>query len=67
MYIGCKIREERGLSRQDLSRLSGVPYRTLEYWEKGLRKASDVHQLKKVADVLNVKIEDLIDWGKLEP
>lgn len=64
MYIGYKIREERGLSRQDLSRLSGVPYRTLEYWEKGLRKASDVYQLKKVADVLSVKIEDLIDWGK---
>lgn len=34
MYIGEKIRKERGISRQRLSELSGVPYRTLDNYEK---------------------------------
>lgn len=53
------IREERGLSRAELSRLSGVPLRTLENWENKVRTPHDIEQLKKIADVLNVTIDEL--------
>lgn len=53
------IREERGLSRAELSRLSGVPLRTLENWENKVRTPHDIEQLKKIADVLNVIIDEL--------
>lgn len=54
-----RIREDKGISRADLSRLSGVPLRTLENWEYGNTIPSDIEQIKKVADVLNVSIDTL--------
>ena len=56
-----EIRTHAGLSRAELSRLSGVPIRTLEGWELGQRKPRDVYQLQKIAKVLDCKIEDLIE------
>lgn len=56
-----KIRKQRGLSRIELSRQSGVPLRTLEDWEHRRRIARNVYQLKKVADILKVEIEDLLE------
>ena len=59
-----KIKERReaaGMSRAELSRLSGVPVRTLEGWEYGQNLPRDVYQLAKVARALNCLIEDLID------
>lgn len=56
------IREKQNLSTAELSRRSTVPRRTLDDWEHGRRVPRDVYQLKKVADALNVKIEDLINW-----
>lgn len=55
-----KKREEKGLSRRALSEASGVPYRTLEYWEiRGVDRAT-VGNLKKVAKTLGCKTGDLI-------
>lgn len=56
------LREERNMSRAELCRLSGVPLRTVQSWELNDRVPRDVYQLKRVADALNVKIEELIDW-----
>lgn len=53
-------RENNNISRSELSRLSGVPLRTLEEWEAERRLPRDVYQLAKVAKVLNCLIEDLI-------
>lgn len=54
------IRESKGLTRTDLAKLSGVPYRTITNWELGIRKIKDVYQIKKVAEALETTIENLI-------
>ncbi len=52
---------EKGITRAELSRRSGVPVRTLESWSARVRKNPSVYQLYKVAQVLECHIEDLID------
>lgn len=52
---------ERGITRAELSRRSGVPIRTLEAWGKRLRIPRDVYVLLKVASALECRIEDLIE------
>ncbi len=53
---------EKGLTRSELSRLSGVPVRTLEGWSARNRKNPNVYQLYKVAQVLECHIEDLLEF-----
>ncbi len=52
---------ERGITRTELSRRSGVPVRTLEAWGKRIRIPRDVYVLLKVANALECRIEDLIE------
>lgn len=52
---------EKGMTRADLSRRSGVPVRTLENWANRSRTRMDVYQLYKVAQVLECHMEDLIE------
>lgn len=52
---------EKGISRSELSRRSGVPARTLEDWGRRINIPRDVYQLYKVAQVLECHIEDLIE------
>ena len=52
---------ERGITRVELSRRSGVPIRTLEAWGKRIRVPRDVYVLLKVAQALDCHIEDLIE------
>jgi transcriptional regulator with XRE-family HTH domain len=52
---------EKGISRQELSKRSGVPVRTLENWSSRSRIPRDVYQLFKVAQALECHIEDLIE------
>ena len=60
-----ELRQSKNLTRKALSGLSGVPTRTIDDWENGRRIPRDVYQLKKVADVLEVSIENLIRWNEL--
>lgn len=63
MFI-CRIkqlREESNISRNELSKISGVPLRTLEDWEAGRRVPRDVYQLIKVARALHCSVENLVD------
>lgn len=55
-----KIREQKGMSRAELSRLSSIPIRTLEDWEYGKRQPRDIKKLRKIADILGVSLENLI-------
>ncbi|MCX4294343.1 MAG: helix-turn-helix transcriptional regulator [Prevotella sp.] len=55
------LRKKQGISRQELSRRSGVPIRTLEGWSSRVRLPRDVYQLLKVAKALGCQIEDLIE------
>ena len=52
-----KIRLEKGLSVAELSRLSGVPVRTIEDLEK--RGDGRVSTLIKLADALSVTLDKL--------
>ncbi len=60
-----QIRQAKDLNRKQLAELSGVPSRTIDDWENNRRIPRDVYQLKKVADALDVTIEDLIKWEEL--
>ena len=52
-----KMRLEKGLSVAELSRLSGVPVRTIEDLEK--RGDGRVSTLIKLADALSVTLDEL--------
>lgn len=52
---------EKGISRRELARRSGVPTGTLEAWGNRTRVPRNVYQLLKVAQVLECHIEDLIE------
>nr|WP_315022025.1 helix-turn-helix transcriptional regulator [uncultured Aminipila sp.] len=56
------IRKKNNLTIKQLSEQSGVPYRTIQGWERGERLPRDVYQIHKVAKTLNVLIEELIDF-----
>lgn len=52
-----EVRKIKGLSVPELSRQSGVPIRTIEDLEK--RGDCKVSTLNKLAETLNVKLDDL--------
>jgi len=57
-----KLRQRReyvGLSRADVARLAGISVETLKKWEAGKRNPRILY-LKKVAAILNCKIDDII-------
>lgn len=47
-----EARKARGMSRKDVSRKLGIPYRSLENWEKGLSKCPDYVERLAVAEIL---------------
>ncbi|MEM6727805.1 MAG: helix-turn-helix transcriptional regulator [Pseudomonadota bacterium] len=52
-------REHRGLSQDALAEAAGVPRPNISAIEKGRRGAS-VETLKRIADALNVRLDDLV-------
>lgn len=56
-----KLLLEKGMSRSELARQSGVPVHTIEGWAVRRRTKPDVYQLYKVARVLECHIEDLLE------
>ena len=56
-----KLCIEKGITRRELARQSGVPIRTIEGWAKRTRTSPNVYQLYKVAQVLGCHIEDIIE------
>lgn len=55
-----------GMTRATLSKLSGVPVRTLENWSSRTRKSPNVYQFYRVAKVLGCSVEDLLEPELLE-
>ena len=47
-----EARKARGMSRKDVSRKLGIPYRSLENWENGLSKCPDYVERLVVAEIL---------------
>jgi len=54
------LRTKLGLSRNDFARKADVPYTTLTKVETGVIKKPSVFMVNKVAEALNVDIEELI-------
>ena len=61
----CKIRDQIGLKDADVARLSGITKSTFSDWKKGLYQPKR-EKLIKIADVLGVSIEYLMDDGKTD-
>lgn len=47
-----EARKKMSMSRKDVSRKLGIPYRSLENWEKGLNKCPDYVERLVVAEIL---------------
>lgn len=60
-----KLCVEKGITRRELARQSGVPIRTIEGWAKRTRTSPNVYQLYKVAQVLGCHIEDLLEPDRM--
>lgn len=59
-------RHSAGLTRKQLSEKTGIPFRTLEAYEQGKNdiNTAAVASVKKIADVLGVPIEKIINETK---
>lgn len=57
---------DMGMTRATLSKLSGVPVRTLENWSSRTRKSPNVYQFYRVSKVLGCSMEDLLEPELLE-
>ena len=52
-------RKKAGMTQMQLARKSGVPLRTIQNWENHVTEPI-ARQLKRVADVLGCRMEDLL-------
>lgn len=52
-----KKREEKGLSRGEVSILTGIPVRTLEYWEQG-HEPTNIFWINELARCYGCSIQD---------
>ena len=62
-YLGRKIqklRKDKRLSQDELARKTDVPYTTLTKIEIGVIKKPSVFAVAKIAQALNVSLDDLL-------
>jgi len=55
-----KIRKKRGLSQDNLARKANMPYATLIKIESNTVKKPSVQNVARIAEALEVRIEDLL-------
>jgi len=55
-----QLRRKYKLSQEDLSKKAEITYSTLIKIESGVNKNPTLETMKKIAKVLNVKIDDMI-------
>lgn len=66
--IGKKIlevRKRKGLTQEELSNLAKINLRTLQRIEKDETEPQG-NTIKRICDILDVRIEDILDYGKQE-
>lgn len=54
-------RKKRNMLQQELAKASGISLRTIQNWETGLRRPSNIEGIEKVAITLGVSTSDLLD------
>ena len=62
-----ELRKNKGLSQSQLSKLSGVPLRTIQQWECGQRDidGAALERLCDLATALDCKIYDIVESSLL--
>lgn len=55
-----KIRKKKGLSQEKLARLADISNNTLVKIEMGMAKEPTITTVRKIADALNVSIDELV-------
>ena len=60
-----KIRKKKGLSQAELAFLAGIAQSSLARYERGEMQPT-IEVVKKIADVLNVSIEELLNGSQSE-
>lgn len=55
-----KLRKEKGMSQDELARKADIPYTTLTKIEIGVVKKPSVFAVAKIAEALEVNLDDLI-------
>jgi transcriptional regulator with XRE-family HTH domain len=55
-----KLRKKKGLSQDKLAKLADVTHTTLVKIESGVNDNPTIKTLKKIANVLNVSLDELI-------
>lgn len=60
-----KVRKQKGMSQEQLADLSKINLRTLQRIEKGDNEPRG-NTLKQICEVLNINIEELVDYGKID-
>ena len=68
MSFGEKLkacRKEKQMQQKRLAELSGVSLRSIQNWESGTRRPSNLEAVRQVAQVLEVSVSELIEEREL--
>lgn len=68
IQVGNKIkavRQSKGYTQKQVAELSGIPYSTYSNYENNNREPS-ITQLKKIAGALEIPVNDLLTFERLE-
>jgi len=55
-----KLRKKAGLTQERLAIKAGIPYTTLAKIEIGVIKKPSIQAIQKIANALNISIDDLV-------
>ena len=55
-----KLRKQNKLSQDKLARRADIPYNTLVKIEMGMAKEPTITTVRKIADALNISIDELV-------
>ena len=60
-----KLRKQEGYSKLKLEAICGISRRTIMLIETGRSKNPRIETVKKLAETLNVSVDELLKWKKL--
>ena len=59
----AELRKQRGMTQLELAEQMGVTDKAVSKWERGL-SCPDIHSIPKLAEVLGISVEDLMQSKK---
>ena len=55
-----ELRKAKGFSQEELSKSSGIPVKTIQSWEQGVRMPRDIYVIERLCNALGISIDDLL-------